>query len=74
MTVEAAAARFATLLAANLALVYLASHLIGESEDFPLGEGLFFAFLVTLILWLYDAYRPVREARHAPPAPSRAEP
>lgn len=74
VTVEAAAARFATLLAANLALVYLASHLIGESEDFPLGEGLFFAFLVTLILWLYDAYRPVREARHAPPAPSRAEP
>jgi len=71
VTIERAAARFATLLAANLALMYLASHLAGDSKDFPLGEGLFFAFLVTLILWLYDAYRPVYEARHAPPsAPS----
>lgn len=72
VTVEAAAARFATLLAANVVLVYVASHLIEDSGDFPLGEGLFFAFLVTLILWLYDAYRPVYEGRHASPsAPAR---
>jgi hypothetical protein len=30
-----------------------------------LGYGLFFAFLITTILWLYDAYRPVYDARFA---------
>ena len=56
---ESAAARYATLLATNLALVYVANALLGERRDFDLGYGLFFGFLITTIIWLYDAFRPV---------------
>ena len=51
------------LLATNLALIYLANALLGERRDFELGIGLFFAFLITTIIWLYDAYRPVYHQR-----------
>jgi hypothetical protein len=51
-----AAAELVSLLAVNLGLFYVASRLIGDRDDFPVGEGLFFACLGTLILWLYDAY------------------
>ena len=51
------------LLAANLVLVYLANALLGERRDFDLEIGLFFAFLITTIIWLYDAYRPVYRRR-----------
>jgi hypothetical protein len=37
----------------------------GFGADSMLGYGLFFAFLITTILWLYDAYRPVYDARFA---------
>jgi hypothetical protein len=51
------------LLAANLVLIYLANALLGERRDFDLEIGLFFAFLITTIIWLYDAYRPVYDRR-----------
>ena len=47
--------RYAALLATNLALVYLANALLGERRDFELDIGLFFAFLITTIIWLYDS-------------------
>ena len=50
---------YAALLPTNLALVYLANALLSERRDFDLGIGLFFAFLITTIIWLYDAFRPV---------------
>jgi hypothetical protein len=62
---ESAAARYAALLAANLVLVYLANALLGERRDFDLEYGLFFAFLITTIIWLYDAFRPVYDLRFA---------
>jgi hypothetical protein len=65
LTLESAAAELAALLAVNLALVYVASRLIGDRDDFPVGEGLFFACLGTLILWLYDAYKPLADLRFA---------
>jgi hypothetical protein len=65
LTLESAAGELAGLLAVNLALVYLTSRWIGERGDFPVGEGLFFAALGTLILWLYDAYKPLAEIRFA---------
>jgi hypothetical protein len=65
LTLESAAAELASLLAVNLGLVYLASRLIGDRDDFPVGEGLFFACLGTLILWLYDAYKPLADLRFA---------
>jgi hypothetical protein len=64
-SIESSALRFGALLATNLALVWLASRLISGSEDFPLVEGLFFAFLVTIVIWLYDVYRPVYDVRFA---------
>ena len=65
LTLESAAAELVSLLGVNLGLVYLASRWIGERDDFPVGEGLFFAALGTLILWLYDAYKPLAEIRFA---------
>jgi hypothetical protein len=62
---ESAAARYAALLATNLALVWLANALLGERREFDLGYGLFFGFLITTIIWLYDAFRPVYDLRFA---------
>ena len=52
---------------ANLALVLLAGRLLGDAEDVQLGAAVFFAFLITLIVGLYDAYRPVHDIRFADP-------
>ncbi|HET6548196.1 MAG TPA: hypothetical protein VFG79_07070, partial [Solirubrobacter sp.] len=49
--------RFGALVAVNLGLVYLGSRLLSDAEDFPLGTGLFFAFLIALLVTLYDRYR-----------------
>jgi hypothetical protein len=67
---ESAAARYAALLASNLALIYLANALLGERRDFELGIGLFFAFLITTIIWLYEAFRPVYDLRFKAGAPA----
>ena len=56
---------YAALLPTNLVLVYLANALLGERREFDLEYGLFFAFLITTIIWLYDAFRPVYERRFA---------
>jgi hypothetical protein len=54
---------YAALLAANLVLVYIANALLGDRREFKLGIGLFFAFLITTIIWLYDAFRQVYHQR-----------
>jgi hypothetical protein len=56
---------FAARLVTNLGLIYLGSRVLSDAEDFPLGTGLFFAFLITLLISLYDLYKPVYEARAA---------
>jgi hypothetical protein len=55
--------RFGALVAVNLALVYLGSRLLTDAEDFPIGTGLFFAFLIALLLTLYDRDRRAYELR-----------
>ena len=45
------------------AFIYLLSTFFSPAEDFPLGTALFFAFLITLLLWLYDVYKPVYDVR-----------
>jgi len=62
--------RFGAGLVLNLGFVYLGSRLLSDSEDFPLGTGLFFAFLITLLTALYDEYRAVYDAKR--PAGGRA--
>jgi hypothetical protein len=64
-TIESAARRFGALLAMNLFLVWIASFFVGGGGDFPFTEGLFFAFLVNLVIWLYDVYKPVYDLRFA---------
>ena len=64
----AAIRRFASLLAVNLLLVFAASAVLTGPADFQLGAGLFFAFLLSVILGLYDVCKPVRDARDAQPA------
>jgi hypothetical protein len=60
---ESAAAGYAALLATNVVLAYLANALLGERRDFQLGQGLFFAFLIATVIWLYEAFRPVYDLR-----------
>jgi hypothetical protein len=55
---------YPALLATNLVLVYLENALLSERREFELGVGLFFAFLIATIIWLYDAFRPVYVQRH----------
>jgi hypothetical protein len=62
--------RFGALVAVNLGLVYLGSRLLSDAEDFPLGTGLFFAFLIALLVTLYDRYRRVSTS----PAAACSEP
>jgi hypothetical protein len=64
-------APFAALLAVNLALIFAAHAILGDRRDFDLGTGCFFAFLITLIIWLYDAYKPVCDARVKDPFNAR---
>ena len=59
---ERAVARFVALVVANLALVFL-GHSVLAGDAFQFGTGLFFAGLITLILWLFDVYRPIYDAR-----------
>jgi hypothetical protein len=62
------------LLAVNFALIYAGSHAPSDRGNLPVATGLFFAYLTTLIVVLYDTYRPVRVARdRASPASLRVE-
>ena len=70
LTFASAAAELASLLAVNLGLVLVAGYVIGDRHDFPFGEGIFFAIIGTLILWLFDAYKPLADVRFARPAAS----
>ena len=56
-------ARFAALAAGNLAFVLAAGALLSDRADFQLGAGCFFALLITLIIWLYNVYKPVHDVR-----------
>jgi hypothetical protein len=44
------------LLATNVVLTYLANALLSDRREFDLGYGLFFGFLITTLMWLYDGY------------------
>ncbi len=63
LTIERSATRFGALLVANLLFVWIASLVVTDGGDFPFTEGLFFAFLVTLMIWLYDVFKPVYDTR-----------
>ena len=65
------AAGVAAIVVANAA-ISLANALLGERRDFELDYGLFFAFLITTIIWLYDAFRPIYATRFGPSRCGRA--
>ena len=54
---------FGALLVTNLGLIYVLSRFFTDAENFPLGTALFFAFLISLLISLYDRYKPIYEAR-----------
>src|SRR5262245_22151069 len=57
---------FVLLLAINFVLIYAGSRALSDRGNLSFATGLFFAYLTTLIVVLYDAYRPLRAARDAP--------
>ena len=65
--IRSGAALYAIRLALNLAAIVVAGELVSDREAVPLGHGLFFAQLITLVTWLYDWYRPLYEARFRRP-------
>jgi hypothetical protein len=54
---------FGALLFTNLGLIFVLSRFFSDAENFPLGTALFFAFLISLLISLYDRYKPIYEAR-----------
>jgi hypothetical protein len=56
--------RFAALVALNLVLVLVTAGVMGLDAD-DTGTALFFAYLISLVLWLYDWFRPLYDARRA---------
>jgi hypothetical protein len=57
----------ALALGINFLLVYAGSRLLSDRGHLPVATGLFFAYLTTLIVVLYDTYRPLRAARSGIP-------
>ncbi len=51
---------FALLLAINFALIYAGGRALSDRGNLPVYTGLFFAYLTTLIVVLFDTYRAVR--------------
>jgi hypothetical protein len=55
---------FPLFLATNVFLVSLASVILsGGRGDFDLGHGIFFAYLISMVIWLYDRFKPVHDVR-----------
>jgi hypothetical protein len=52
---------FVLLLAINFVLIYAGSRALSDRGNLPLATGLFFAYLTTLIVVLYDTYRAARD-------------
>jgi hypothetical protein len=57
---DSAVLSFATVLATNVVLMVIADLLV---VDLPLGDAVFFVFLVSILTMLYDRYHPVSEYR-----------
>ena len=60
--IEGGARRFAVLLTLNVGFVLLPAAILGGGT-LRLGHGLFFAYLIALVVWLYDSFRPVYDVR-----------
>jgi hypothetical protein len=56
---------FALLLAINFLLIYAGSRALSDRGNLSVATGLLFAYVTTLIVVLYDTYRPLRAARDA---------
>jgi hypothetical protein len=50
----------------NFLLIYAGSRALSDRGNLSVASGLFFAYLATLIVVLYDTYRPIRAARDHP--------
>lgn len=62
-SIESQAVSFTLRLGLNVLFVWLATVLLRGDSSFNFRYGVFFAFLITLIIWLYDYYRPVYDTR-----------
>jgi hypothetical protein len=62
--VDSAVVVFPLVFGLNLGLVFAGWLLLARDDaEFDLGPALFFAFLISVILWLYDRYKPVHDVR-----------
>lgn len=71
--VESIFLSFALLMATNSAIVFLADWLLRRGQgDLQVGATWFFLLLLTLVVTLYDRWRPVYDARFGAPTTSSA--
>jgi hypothetical protein len=57
---------FISVLALNIALVFLADLLLAQrNDDLRIGDTLFFVFLFSILTMLYDRYHPITDYRAA---------
>ncbi len=61
--IESQALSFTIRYGINVLFVYLGTVLLRGDSTFHFWYGAFFAYLITLIVWLYDFYRPVYDVR-----------
>jgi hypothetical protein len=62
--ISSAVVGFPAFLAMNVLFVYLAALLVrGGSTELQLGHGVFFAYLISMVIWFYDRYKPVHDVR-----------
>ena len=70
ISVWLARVEFPALLVVNLGLILVVSRFFTPVENFPLGTAMFFAFLISLLLSLYDRYKPIHDLRFSGASPT----
>ena len=64
---DTAVRQFAMMLAVNVGIVLVGRVLVAALTDRQIENALVFVLLITLIVTLYDRYRPIHLARFATP-------
>jgi hypothetical protein len=62
--ISSGALGFPLFLALNVLLVLIAAAILsGGRGNLQIGHGVFFAYLISIVIWLYDRYKPVHDVR-----------
>jgi hypothetical protein len=63
LTPRSAIEHYLARLLTNVVFLYAGNAMLGDRRDFAARYGIFFAFLITTMIWLHDAFYPVHQVR-----------